>query len=126
MQRSALQRLHAFSWTFFTLAVTGAWAAEQSMVALPENIAPEATVTASSEYDARYLAKNVVDGRIPPAGSRADGGAAWCVRGRTAGDQGELRLTWNEPVDVAELIFFGRTAYGMREGCSRSIRRQIR
>jgi len=115
MQRSTLQRLHATNWILAVAVVPGAWAAEHPVVALPENIAPEATVTASSEYDDRYVAKNVVDGQIPPAGSRADMGAAWCVRGRTAGDRGELRLTWNEPVEVAELILFGRAAFGMRE-----------
>ena len=115
MQPSSMQHLHLLSWTVFTLAASATWAAERSDVTLPGNIAPRATVTASNEYDARYRAENVVDGEIPPAGSRADAGSAWCVRGATTHDQGELSLTWNEPVEVAELIYFGRTAFGMRE-----------
>ena len=82
---------------------------------LPENIARKATATASSEYSNQYRAANVLDGEIPGAGSRADASAAWCVQGKNAKDRAELVLTWNEPVDLAELVLFGRTAFGMEE-----------
>jgi hypothetical protein len=95
--------------------VAPAIGAEPPESTLPENLAARATVSASTEYSDQYLAKNVIDGQIPPAGSRADAGTAWCVRGAAAGDQGELRLKWTHPVEVAELIVFGRTAFSMQE-----------
>jgi len=83
---------------------------------LPENLAAKARVSANSEYSGQYLARFAVDGRIPPAGSQAaDRGAAWCVRKERSGDQGELRFEWSEPVEVAELVYFGRTAWYMSE-----------
>lgn len=83
---------------------------------LPENLAAQARVSANSEYSEQYRACFATDGRIPPAGSQAaDRGAAWCVRKEHSGDQGELRLEWNEPVEVAELVYFGRTAWYMTE-----------
>jgi len=97
------------------LAVPDVWAADWSDGALPENIARRATITASNEYDDRFEAKNVADGQIPATGSRADSSFAWCVRGATEGDKGELYLKWTEPVEIAELLLFGRTAYGVRE-----------
>ena len=82
---------------------------------LPENIARKATVAASSEYNDQYVAKNVIDGEIPGAGSRADADAAWCVRGNVAKDRGKLTLSWDQSVEIAELVLFGRTAFGMEE-----------
>ncbi len=83
---------------------------------LPENLAAKARVSASSEYSDQYLARFAVDGRIPPAGSQAaDRGTAWCVRKEQSGDQGELRFEWDKPVEVAELVYFGRTAWYMTE-----------
>lgn len=94
----------------FVVSVIGA-----DRPALPENLAPQAHVAASNEYSEGYRAENVVDGDIPPAGSRADVDAAWCVRGASVGDRGELTLRWDRPVKIAELLFFGRTAFSMQE-----------
>ncbi len=83
---------------------------------LPENLAAKARVSANSEYSEQYRACFAVDGRIPPAGSQAaDRGVAWCVRKEQSGDQGELRFGWDAPVEVAELVYFGRTAWFMSE-----------
>jgi hypothetical protein len=95
--------------------VTAASGADRTTAALPENIAPRASVTASSEYSDGYRARNVVDGQIPTVGCRQDVGAAWCVPGAKTGDRGELELSWNQPVRVAEVVVFGRTAFSMQE-----------
>jgi len=38
---------------------------------MPENLAPKAKASATSEHNQLYLAKFATDGKIPPAGSRA-------------------------------------------------------
>ena len=84
--------------------------------AVPENLAMEATASATSEHDDRYLARFAVDGKIPAAGSRAaDREAAWCVLKRVSGDKADFTLRWKQPVDVAEIIYWGRTAWHMTE-----------
>jgi len=98
------------------LAPSAARAAGKNAKELPENVALKAEVTASSEYSNEYQAKFVVDGKIPLAGGRNDSGAAWCVRGAQSKDSGTLTLTWKQPVEVAELLFFGRTAFSPKEG----------
>lgn len=97
------------------LAAAPSPAANRPKVVLPENVALKATVVASSEYDARYRATNVIDGDIPSGGSRNDAGHAWCVRGKSAGDRGELVFRWDQPIQVAELLCFGRSAFSARE-----------
>ena len=92
------------------LTSSSAWAK------MPENLAPEATAWASSEHNNRYLAKFATDGKIPPAGSQAeDLGKAWCVLKAKSGDKAEFSLTWPKPVEVAEVIYYGRTAWFMNE-----------
>ncbi len=97
------------------LAGSPAAAATPEATATPENLARTAKVSANSEYSSDYLARFAVDGRIPAAGSRADVGAAWCVRKATSGDQGELTLQWDRPVAVAQIVYWGRTAWFMTE-----------
>jgi hypothetical protein len=83
---------------------------------IPENVAPKAQVAATSEYSELYLARFAVDGKIPTAGSQgADRGAAWCVRKAATGDAADFTLQWQEPVDVAEIVYWGRTAWYMTE-----------
>ena len=84
--------------------------------AMPENLAQRATATASSEHNDRYLAKFAIDGSIPPPGSQAaDLGRAWCVLKARSGDQAEFRLEWPEPVEISELVYFGRTSWFLNE-----------
>ncbi len=82
----------------------------------PENLALKAKVSASSEYSAQYLAKFAVDGIIPECLSRDDIGRAWAVRGETARDRATFTLTWDEPVTVAEVVYYGRTSWLVEEG----------
>ncbi len=100
-------------WGFLLLAASLATAGDLFEKELPENLARKAKITASSEYSAQYRAGNVADGEIPASGSRNDVGRAWCVPGKRADDRGELTLAWKEPVEVAELLLFARTAFGM-------------
>jgi len=82
----------------------------------PENLAPLATASASSEFSDLYLARFAVDGKIPGAGSgAADQGTAWCVNKAQSGDQGRFTLVWKQPVDLAEIIYWGRTAWFITE-----------
>ena len=99
-----------FMWMAMVDLRSGASAAE-----LPQNLALAAVVTASSEHDQRYLARFAVDGRIPAAGGEADQEQAWCVQGSTHRDGAELTLEWAEPVGVAEVVYWGRTAWFAEE-----------
>ena len=82
---------------------------------LPENLAAKAKVAASSEHSAAYLAKFAVDGKVPDAASHSDLSQAWAVKGPTAEGKGEFTLEWPQPVTVAEIVYYGRTAWEMQE-----------
>ena len=82
----------------------------------PENLARKALTSASSEHNGLYQAKFAVDGKIPPAGSQGtDRGAAWCVLKSKSGDRAQFTFEWRQPVEVAEIVYFGRTAWFMNE-----------
>jgi hypothetical protein len=44
-----------------------------------------------------------------------DSQQAWCVRGADTEQTGEFTLTWEEPVEVAEIVYFGRTGQLVEE-----------
>lgn len=97
------------------LAAALAWATPAAAAQL-ENLAAKAKAWASSEHNQHYLARFVMDGKIPPAGSAAaDLDAAWCVLRAISGDQAQLTLTWDQPVELAELVYWGRTTWFMNE-----------
>jgi len=79
---------------------------------LPENLAPKAKASASSEYSDEYRAKFATDGDIPGPGSNADVGKAWATKGMHAAD---FTLEWDSPVTVAEVVYYGRTAFMLSE-----------
>ena len=81
-----------------------------------ENLAPQAKVSANSEYSEQYLARFAVDGVIPAAGSGgADLSHAWCVRNDVAQNYGEFILEWETPIEVAEINYWGRTSFFISE-----------
>jgi len=81
-----------------------------------ENLALKANVSANSEYSDQYLARFAVDGVVPDAGSGgADLSRSWCVRNDVAKDYGEFILEWTEPIEVAEIHYWGRTSWFMSE-----------
>lgn len=98
-------KILAAAWLFLGAAFAG----------VPGNLAPQARIAADSEHSAPYQARFVADGHIPAPGSRADPGKAWCVRGQTHRTGATLALEWPAPVTVAEVIYFGRTAWFAEE-----------
>jgi hypothetical protein len=109
-------RCYSFAFTLFAFCLTflcgGFYLSARE---LPQNIAPLAVITATSEHSENYLAKYVADGVIPPVGSKADLKHAWCVKNETAQNHAALTFEWKEPVDVAEIVYFGRTAWFVEE-----------
>jgi len=86
------------------------------LAAVEGNLAPKGTVSATSTHDDRFLAKYAVDGDVPPRGSKqAELGRAWCVLKSKTGDRADFILQWEQPIDVAEIVYFGRTAWMMTE-----------
>ena len=81
----------------------------------PENLARKAKASASSEYSGQYAARFAIDGIVPGSDMRDDVGRAWCVAGRTAEGKADFTLQWPEPVEVAELVYFGRTGWSAGE-----------
>jgi hypothetical protein len=90
-------------------------AAQRQASALPENLARKAQISADSEHSGDYQAKYVADGYIPAASGNDDKGRAWCVNGSTHGNQSQIRFEWSQPVTIAEIVYYGRTAWQMRE-----------
>ncbi|NUQ65907.1 MAG: PD40 domain-containing protein [Pirellulales bacterium] len=81
----------------------------------PENLARKAKVSASLEYSDRYAPRFAVDGDIPECDARDDIGRAWCVPGKASGGKADFTLQWSEPVQIAELVYFGRTGWSAHE-----------
>jgi len=69
---------------------------------MPENLAPRATVSASSEFSGSYRAKNAVSGVIP---SKFQQDKDWAVK---ATQDGWFTLEWKEPVEAAQIVYFAR------------------
>lgn len=83
--------------------------------ALPENLSLTARISANSEYSKDYKAQFVADGYIPVAGGKNDPGHAWCVQGTTHKNGADLTFEWDKPVEVAEIIYYGRTGWFLNE-----------
>ncbi|MBT1697595.1 GH92 family glycosyl hydrolase [Fulvivirgaceae bacterium PWU4] len=77
--------------------------------ATPDNIAPKATVTASTSLSAAYQPGNIADGIIGVPGK-----GEWACLGDTT-DWGYIRfpwiqLTWNEPQSINRIVLFDRAS----------------
>jgi len=92
-----------------------AFSAQLLFGGLPENLALEATISASSAFNQEYLGRFVADGEIPKAGGNQDVGKAWCVNGNTDRDRAKIVFSWKEPVVVKTLVYYARTAWFMNE-----------
>ncbi len=75
----------------------------------PVNVAPKARAWASSQYSGSYAAKYAIDEKITKVGSGSDAAAAWACLGATSDDKAEFTLTWSQPVEVTEIVYWGRT-----------------
>jgi len=82
----------------------------------PENLARKAKATATTEYSEQYLAKFATDGVVPEPLSHEDVGKAWAVKGEQERNGSTFTLEWAEPVKVAEIVYYARTAWFMEEG----------
>ena len=83
---------------------------------LPENLALQATASASSEHSSHYSARFAIDGKIPVAGSQSDLDQAWCVQGASHRNAADFTLQWSNQVTVAEVVYWTRTAWFAEEG----------
>lgn len=112
IQRRAAYRAVVFAGVVTVMSVCGASAGRS---ASPENIASKAKISATSVHSADYAAQRVADGRIPGPMSHADVGKAWCAKGNQHPDGVRLTFKWPAPVRVAELVYYGRTAWQWEE-----------
>ena len=80
-----------------------------------ENLALKAKVSASAELNDNYRAQFAIDGKIPDRDRQSDMCQAWCVKGAANNQVAEFVLEWDEPVTVAEIVYFGRTAFELQE-----------
>jgi len=64
-----------------------------------------------------YLPGFVTDEQVVPARSGTrENGTSWAIDGSKVNDhRAELTLRWDEPVEVSEIIYFGRTAWLINE-----------
>jgi len=83
--------------------------------AKPENLARAAQASASTSYSGQYLAQFACDGQVPAPGSAADIGKAWAARGNDHPEGVAFTLQWPEPVTIAEVVYYGRTAFAASE-----------
>ena len=90
-------------------------AAQDPPPAKPVNVAPAAEIRVSSAHSDSYLGKFVADGAIPAAMSHGDVGRAWCALGNNHPQGVSLTFVWKEATPIAELVYFGRTAFEWEE-----------
>lgn len=76
----------------------------------PENLASKAIIRANDRLNLDYAANNVADGRIPTSLSRFDATQAWCLPQNRSKDAW-LAVLWPQPVEVASVVYWGRTAF---------------
>jgi hypothetical protein len=80
------------------------------VVVAAENLAPKAAITASGQYSEDYDPKYVADGKIPVRQCRQDTHQAWCIPQGKA-KNATVTFSWKNPVRVAEIVYWGRTAW---------------
>ncbi len=90
-----------------TLAIPRTTSAAKSA---PVNLAPKAAITASGQHSDAYVGRFVADGKIPAPGCRRDTNEAWCIP-RNKAVNATLTFQWPAAVTVAEIVYYGRTAW---------------
>ena len=76
---------------------------------VPENLAPRAQVSASSQFSEAYRPENAVTGSVP---SEFQGSADWAVRGT---QHGQFTLQWDSPVEAAQIVYYARVTSPLLE-----------
>jgi hypothetical protein len=79
-------------------------------LAAAKNHAPDAAISASGHLSANYNPKYVADGNVPARQSRDDLNKAWCIPLQKA-KNATISFQWKKPVRVAEIVYWGRTAF---------------
>ena len=77
--------------------------------AMPENLAPKAKVSASSQFSDQYRPQMAVEG-APPSTSRGSGD--WAVKGT---QNGHFTLLWKKPVEAAQIVYYARVTSTLLE-----------
>jgi len=80
------------------------------VAAAAENLAPKAKISASGQYSDAYDPKYVADGNIPVRQCKQDTHRAWCIP-RDKARNATVTFAWKNPVRVAEIVYWGRTAW---------------
>ncbi len=70
---------------------------------LPENLAPRAQVSVSSQFNEDYRGEIAVSGHVPSEFQH--GGRDWAVAGT---QEGWFELRWDEPVQVGQIVYYAR------------------
>jgi hypothetical protein len=91
--------------------------AEFSYAPIDQNLAPAADITTTTPlHPGDFLAQYVADEQVMPEGSGGrENGTSWAIDGTKAGISGDLLFRWDEPVEVSEVVYFGRTAWMTKE-----------
>ena len=76
----------------------------------PENLAPKARVSASSQHSDRYRPQLAVSGALPSEFQQNDGD--WAVRAK---QDGWFELDWDRPVEAAQILYYARTTSRLLE-----------
>lgn len=76
---------------------------------IPENLAPAAKVSASSQFSDRFRPEMAVSGVVPLEFQQDDD---WAVRGT---DKGHFTLEWDEPIEATQIIYYARVTSRLLE-----------
>ncbi|MCP3920234.1 MAG: hypothetical protein GY711_32305 [bacterium] len=76
---------------------------------LPVNLAPEAKVSASSQYSDAYRPEMAISGVVP---SEFQQDNDWAVKGA---QKGHFTLEWDQPVEAAQIIYYARVSSPLLE-----------
>lgn len=90
--------------------VAGAALAVDAAGRLPENLAPKARVSASSQFNDTYRPQMAVNGVVPS--DVLPNGSDWAVRGT---QNGWFELQWDQPIEAAQILYYARTTSPLLE-----------
>ena len=76
---------------------------------VPENLAPGAKVSASSQFNDLFRPEMATNGVVP---SDFESGSDWAVR---ATQKGNFTLKWDKPVEAAQIIYYARVTSSLLE-----------
>ena len=91
------------------LSAAEAICAPASAGKLPENLAPKAKVSASSQFSNEYRPQMAVSGAMP---SGTTNSGDWAV---LSTQDGWFELRWDKPVEVSQIVYYARTTSTLLE-----------